>query len=43
MMKIPTAMFKNLGKEIETKFIEAKLDSKEKGGERQRKINNIEL
>jgi len=36
-------MFRNLYKEIETKFIGAKLDSKEKEIEWQRKINNIEL
>ena len=43
MMETPTAMFKNLHKEIETKFIRAKLDSEEKAREWQRKINNIEL
>jgi len=36
-------MFKNLCKEIETKFIGAKLDSKEKAREWRRKINNKEL
>jgi len=30
MIEIPAAMFKNLCKEIETEFIEATLDSKEK-------------
>jgi len=30
MMEIPAAMFKNLCQEIETEFIEAKLDSEEK-------------
>ena len=43
MMEIPTAMIKNLCKEIETEFIRAKLNSKEKAREWQRKINNIEL
>ena len=43
MMETPTAMFRNLCKEIETEFIGVKLDSEEKGREYQRKINNIEL
>jgi len=43
MMETPAIMFKNLCKEIETKFIGAKLDSEENEGEWQRKINNIEL
>jgi len=30
MMETPTAMFKNLCKEIEIEFIRAKLDSEEK-------------
>ena len=42
-MKIPVAMFKKLCKETTTKFIEAKLDSEEKGKECQRQINNIKL
>jgi len=41
-MERPTAMFRNLCKEIETEFIIAKLDSEEKAREWQRKIN-IEL
>jgi len=43
MMDTPAAVFKTLCKEIETNFIKAKLDSEEKTGEWQRKINNIEL
>ena len=43
MMETPATMFKNLCKEIETEFIGAKLNSKEKAREWQRKINNIEL
>ena len=31
MIETPTAMFKNLCKEIEPEFIEAKLDSEKKG------------
>ena len=42
-METPVAMFKSLCKEIETEFIGAKIDSKEKAREWQRKINNIEL
>ena len=42
-MDTPVAMFRNLCKEIETKFIGAKIDSEEKAREWQRKINNIEL
>ena len=42
-MEAPAAMFKNLCKEIEIKFIGAKIDSEEKAREWQRKINNIEL
>ena len=43
MMETPAAMFTNLCKKIETKFIGAKLDFEEKAREYQRKINNIEL
>ena len=43
MMETPATIFKNLYKEIETKFIGAKLDSEENEREWQRKINNIEL
>ena len=43
MMEAPTAMFKNLCKEIETEFIGAKLNLEEKLRQWQRKINNIEL
>ena len=43
MMESLAAKFKNLCKEIEIKFIGAKLDSEEKAREWQRKINNIEL
>jgi len=42
-MGTPAAMFKYLCKEIETEFIWAKIDSKKKAREWQRKINNIEL
>jgi len=42
-MKIPTAMFKSLCKEIETEFIGAKIDYEKKVREWQTKINNIEL
>jgi len=41
-METLAAMFRNLCKEIETEFIGAKLDSKEKITEWQRKINKIE-
>ena len=43
VMETPAAMFRSLCKEIETKFVGAKLDSEEKAREWQRKINNIEL
>ena len=43
MMEILFAMLKNLCKKIKTEFIGAKLDSKEKEREWQRKINNIGL
>ena len=43
MMDVPVTMFKNLCKEIKTKFIGAKLNSKEKASEWQRNIKNIEL
>ena len=42
-METPVAMFRSLCKEIETKFIGAKLDYEEKAREWKRKINNIEL
>ena len=43
MMETPTAMFKNLCKEIETEFIGAKLDSDKKARKWKIKINNIKL
>ena len=42
-MDTPIAILKKLRKEIETKFINAKLDSEEKAKEWQRKISNIEI
>ena len=42
-MEKSVAMFKTSCKEIETKFIGAKLDSEQKAREWQGKINNIEL
>jgi len=42
-METSAAMFRSLYREIETKFIGAKIDSEEKVREWQRKINNIEL
>ena len=42
-METLAAMFRSLCKGIETEFIGAKLDSKEKAREWQRNINNIEL
>ena len=42
-METPAAMFKNLCKQIETKFIGPTLHSEEKAREWQRGINNVEL
>jgi len=43
VMETPVAIFRSLCKEIETKFIGAKLDYEEKTREWKRKINSIEL